>query len=475
MDLRLRTENLRQVAVDGRRVLFHVPSSGLFDLDDLSSSILDLLGDGRTLSGDALAAHFDSRYGRADLDEALAELTALNILETPAAHLPAARVEPPEGALSSLVLNVTTGCNLSCTYCYKEDLASPAAARRLSSDAARAAVDLLLKESGGRPRVNISFFGGEPLSNMGLIRDVVAYAEERTQAAGRSVDFSLTTNATLLDDDLIAWLDAHRFGLSVSMDGPEAVHDRNRRTLGGQGTYRVVADKVRRLLEVYRSRPVGARVTVTSGATDVLAIHHHLKNEMGFAEVGIAPVTAGLPAGFHLDEAETATVFDGMLTLAGRYRDAALEGRDIGFSNMTQLINSLHQGDSKLVPCGAGHSLLAVDTEGGLQLCHRFTGSSLGTFGDVAGGIDRRRVADFLGQAATRAEAACAGCPARHLCAGGCYHESYTRHGDPFRPTDHYCDLIRRWIMSGIAIYAEIMAKNPRFLAHQGTSRRADR
>ena len=128
---------------------------------------------------------------------------------------------------------------------------------------------------------------------MPLIRDVVAHAEPRLAALGKEVNFTLTTNATLLNEDLVDWLDAHRFGLTVSMDGPRALHDLNRKTVGGKGSYDAVAAKARMLLSRYKSRPVGARVTLTAGVTAVEEIWDHLKHAIGFAEVGFSPVTSG--------------------------------------------------------------------------------------------------------------------------------------------------------------------------------------
>ena len=120
-------------------------------------------------------------------------------------------------------MNVNTGCNLSCTYCYKEDLAKPADGRKMDFLTAARSVDLLLAAGAARRRVNIVFFGGEPLSNISLIKQVVGYAEFAAQRAGQQMDFSMTTNATLLTPALIDYFDAHRFGISVSMDGPESV------------------------------------------------------------------------------------------------------------------------------------------------------------------------------------------------------------------------------------------------------------
>ena len=108
--------------------------------------------------------------------------------------------------------------------------------------------------------------------------------------------------------------------------------------------------------------------------------------------------------------------------------------------------------------------MLAVDHEGGLNLCHRFTGSSLPTFGDVKTGIEKQALGAFLDQRLDRAGTGCETCRIRNFCAGGCYHESYARYQDPVHPTYHYCELMRDWVDFGIGVYSEIMAKNPSFI-----------
>jgi len=462
----------RDYRIDGKRVLFHVPTTSLFELDEVAAAVMDQFSLADAVSWDGVTASLEPRFARPALTGALEDLAALGVIRRLGANPP--HREPPampEDGLTTLVLTLTTGCNLACTYCYKEDLSRPANARLLSFEHACRAVDLLIAKSGRRPRVNLTFFGGEPLTALPLIRRVVAYAEARGEETGKSFDFSLTTNATLLDDATIETLAGHRFAITVSMDGPAAIHDRNRRTRGGRGTHAVVADKARRLLHRYRDRPIGARVTLAKGAADLVEIHRHLKDEIGFAEVGFAPVTAGMPAGFGLDDGETRLVFDGLRTLALAWRDGALAGRDTGFSNIGQMMTALHEGSSKLIPCGAGVALLAVETGGDIALCHRFAGSGIMRFGHVDTGIDHDGIGRFVTQARQRAEGFCGGCHARHLCAGGCYHESYSRHGDPLRPTDHYCELMREWIDLGIAIYAEIMAKTPTIMTRRSGSR----
>ncbi|MFO1376080.1 MAG: quinohemoprotein amine dehydrogenase maturation protein [Steroidobacteraceae bacterium] len=472
----LNRSNGHIVRFDGRAMLFHVPTSALFELDALGDALIGEAENGGMLDAGTLAGVLGQRFGEAEVAGLLERLTTLGVLQ-PAegvAAINAKRVDVQAYPLSTIVLNVNTGCNLGCTYCYKEDLATPARGEKMGFEVAAKSVDLLLRQSVGRKRIGVVFFGGEPLTNVGLIREVVAYAEQRAAEAGRQVDFSVTTNGTLLDEATIDWFDEHRFGITVSMDGPKVIHDRNRRTVGNRGTYDVVARKARLLLSRYRSKQVGARVTLTRGTTEVEAIHAHLRDGIGFHEVGYAPVTSAEKAAHALTPEELTAVHEGFERLGGQYLAAALRGENTGFSNLHQLMTDLHEGRRKALPCGAGVGLLAVDRSGGLNLCHRFTGSELPTFGTVDEGIDAGRLGGFLGRAADRDGTWCATCRIRNLCAGGCYHESYARHGDPLARTYHYCNLLRRWVDFGIRVYVEIGARNPAFFPRHIEPRRVD-
>lgn len=472
--LHFQPQNAHRVRVEGRELLFHVPTTSLFELDVLDSEVLAFCAS----RGRIGEADVKERFADRDPEELAGRLRGLRDLEIVTDGRPASPERPPvrieNFPLTTIVLNVNTGCNLACSYCYKEDLETPSAGRRMAFETARKSIELLLRESPDRDSYNLVFFGGEPLSNLALIREVVDYAEPRFAAAGKTVNFTLTTNATLLTEPVVDWLDAHRFGLTVSMDGPKALHDLRRRTVGGKGSYDVVAAKARMLLARYRSRPVGARVTLTRGVTAVEEIWDHLKNDIGFAEVGVSPVTAGEVAAFNLDGAGLQAVFEGMKSLGRRYLREALAGRNIGFSNLHQLMQDLYEGRSKALPCGAGVGMLAVDHEGGLNLCHRFTGSEMERYGDVEHGIERGRLSAFIEARAERSDKGCATCRIRNLCAGGCYHESYAHFSDPLMPTYHYCDLMRDWVDFGIEVYGELIARAPSFFHDHIAPRRAN-
>ena len=473
--LRFNGANAHIVHFSGRAMLFHVPTTALFELDALGIAVLDATGDGDSFDSAQLGERLRGRFDGADVDAFVERLAGLEIYQSPGGR---GAINPRRAAveaypLSTIVLNVNTGCNLGCTYCYKEDVQAPARGERMSFETAARGVELLLEQAADRERIGVVFFGGEPLSNVPLIRRVVDFAERRGAQCGKSVDFSLTTNATLLTPELSDYFDAHRFGLSISIDGPAAIHDRNRRSVGGKGTHAVVERKAAMLLARYRSRPVGARVTLARGTVEIEAIHAYLRGQLGFHEVGYAPVTAAANAAHALTAPELERVHAGFERLGEEYLAAAIRNANTGFSNMHQLISDLHEGRRKTLPCGAGIGLLAVDRNGGLNLCHRFAGSDLATFGDVDRGIDGERIGEFLRQASDRDGTDCAKCRIRNLCAGGCYHEAYSRYGDPLHRTYHYCDLLRRWVDFGVRVYAEIASRNPKFLSTHIDTRRA--
>lgn len=463
--------NSYRFSAGDREMVFHVPTSGLFEVDSLNQDILKKLSSSKGVDLDNL--HQQLGVDSKDVAEAIDEMRQLKLVggtESRADNPPIKSLQSLP--LTTLVLNVNTGCNLSCSYCYKEDLDTPANGQKMSFETAKKSIEQLLKESPDQDRYNIVFFGGEPLSNMALIKEVVAYAESTFWALEKTIDFSLTTNATMLNEKIITYLNDHRIAVAVSIDGPKAIHDKNRITVGGKGTYEVVREKIKQLMDGYNARPIGARVTLTKGITDIDGIWDHLFNDLGFSEVGFAPVTSGDVSYYNLSDEELVQIFENMKLLGRKYIDAAIEGKSIGFSNMHQLLTDIHEGTKKALPCGAGAGMVAIDHSGGVNLCHRFTGSDLPLFGTVYDGIDRQGLSQFLEERMDRSNKGCDTCWIRNLCSGGCYHESYARYEDPQHPVYHYCELMRDWIDFGLKAYVEITLANPNFMDTYITPRR---
>lgn len=453
----------------GQRFVYLAPSAAVLAIDDVSAAVLDAVAL-RAQSADEIVAHLSARFPAGDISESLGELVrvrALNHVDTPV-RAPKKVVPLTPVPLSTMVLNVTNQCNLSCTYCYEygedkivqtENGKQP---KMMTEETARESVDFLLRESG--KDAHMTFFGGETLLNFRVLKSTVAYATARAADVGKTIDFSMTTNATLLSPEVIDFLTEHRFGVTISMDGPPDLQNKFRVFHNGAGSYDIIAPKIKALIAKHRSRPIGARVTLTKETLDVRRIYDHLTNEIGFWEVGFAPVTASPDRPHAFGDEGFENVLTEFRDLAKDYLTAALENRHHGFSNVRETIGEIHKGASKAWPCGAGFGLLGVSTAGDVALCHRFAGSDDHKLGTVFDGIDREKQHAFLDSHHIADKTDCSKCWARPVCAGGCYHEAHTRFGTTNRPNLHYCDWIRGWTDTCLQIYGEIAQANPGFL-----------
>jgi uncharacterized protein len=456
----------------GRPFVYLVPSAAVFALDPAGDAIMGLLENG-PLAPDQVVQALAPTFGIQEVAASIQELAAVRAIGTGAAVKPAAPKVIPltPFPLTTMVLNVTNQCNLSCTYCYEYgpdkivDTENGKQPKFMSEETAREAVEFMLKESGSSPVAYLTFFGGETLMNFPVLRRTVAHARQRAAECGKQVHFSLTTNATLLKPEIIDFLAENDIGVTVSIDGPPEIQDKFRVFPNGRGSYDLVAPKVKALLERHKSRPIGARVTLASGTVDVKRIFRHLTEELGFGEVGFAPATSAPTRSHAISEGG----FDAMLAqfrdLAEEFLEASVEGRYHGFSNVRETLEEIHKGMSKAFPCGAGLGLMGVSTDGDVALCHRFAGSDAHKLGTVRDGIDRDMQRAFLDRHHVDSKTDCRTCWARPLCSGGCYHEAHTRYGDTAKPNLHYCEWIRGWSDVCLRIYGELAERNPAFLA----------
>jgi len=454
----------------GRDFLYLVPSAAVFALDQPTAAVLRIVCE-QTLSDEAVVAALASRFDAATVRAAISELVevrAIGYTQQPAEQ-PLRLLPMMPFPLTTMVLNVTNQCNLACTYCYEYgedkivDTEHGRQSKFMSEETALASVEFLLKESA---RVaHLTFFGGETLLNFPVLKSTIAYARRRAAEAGKEIDFSLTTNATLLKPEIIEFLAENRVGVTISIDGPREMQDKFRVFHNGAGSYDVVAPKIKELLRVHRTRPIGARVTLTSDTLDITRIYRHLTEEIGFWEVGFAPVTTSPQQQYAIGEQGFDRMLGQFRALASEFLEHVAVNKHHGFSNVKDTLEEIHKGVSKAYPCGAGLGLLGVSTDGDVALCHRFAGSDAHKFGTVRDGIDRGAQTAFLQQHHIADKTDCQTCWARPLCSGGCYHEAHVRYGTTTRPNLHYCEWIRGWTDTCLQIYGELSERNPDFLA----------
>lgn len=366
----------------------------------------------------------------------------------------------PEGLpLSTLVLEVAQACNLRCSYCYAGGGSYGGTPRLVDPEKARRAARFLIEASGDRQAVTLVLFGGEPLLHMPAVAAAVEEAERAAGAAGKRVAFSLTTNGTRFTPEALRFLRRHRVSVSVSIDGPPDLHDRNRRYASGGGTYADVVAGLE-LFRAHAARLPAARVTlVPSQWARVPEVFDHLLG-LGFSEVGIAPASP-VAADLLPSAAEEEALLAGFGTLAARFLEQAREGRILPFSNVLDLLARLHRGDPREVACGAGLGYVAMDADGRFFLCHRLAGEERFCLGDLDEGLDASRARACLSALAAPRRDDCARCWARSLCAGGCHYENHLREARLGQAPGGSCDFVRRWLEAGIRTYAALRAGCP--------------
>lgn len=451
------------------RFLYLVPSGAIFALDDIGREITECLGERERTAEELTELLLARGYESRQIEAALMELEQSEVVQRGDAVRETPTIPGKTFPLQRIVLNVTNQCNLACGYCYEYSADkisnTDGKPKYMEEDVAQSAIDMLIRESADRPAIHVTFFGGETLLNFRLLRSSVDYTKRKSAEAGKHVEFSLTTNATLLNEEIIDFLSEHRVGVTVSIDGDRELNDQMRVFHDGRGSYDVIVPKIQMLLKRHRTNSIGARVTLSSGVSHVRRIYEHLTQEVGFGAVGFSPATANPSRLYSIGVQKMSSILGGFEELAWEYRDKAVEGRQHGFTNANDTLKELHSGISKAYPCGAGLGLLGVGTAGDINLCHRFVDSPVGKMGHVKqGGIDHAARSQFLETHHLGARYDCHTCWARPVCSGGCYHEAFVHYGNTAAANLHYCDWIRGWNDLCLRIYGEIAVRNPSFL-----------
>ena len=307
------------------------------------------------------------------------------------------------------------------------------------------AVDWLIEQSGKKKKIHVGFFGGEPFLAFPLMQEVTEYAGKKAREADKTVEFSVTTNATLLDDEKIAFIKEHDISVLISLDGPKEIQDAQRPFADGRSSYDVAVPKIKKLL---KTCPKIEGHAVITGSTDPERVRKTLQ-DIGFENVSLTPVSGSL---FIRCSAKTSPQreLDGWLKLLEREAETWVEHvrkRDSAFLKEFMLTSQLYKAllaflrnTRKIIFCGAGFGLAGVSCSGDVYLCHRFVGMDAYRLGSVfSDHLDRKQYQElpvtFVGE--------CRECFARFLCAGGCKHNNACSKGSVFEPPEDTCRLMR--------------------------------
>lgn len=427
-------------------ICLDVNSGAVHLLDEVGFRLLELIVQ---YSGDEEAAsvHCAREYTKKEADEALGEIRQ--------AVLQGALFTPPETIsldyaefpLKALCLNVAHKCNMKCRYCFAAQGDFGRGEKLMSVEAGRQAIDFLLLQSGGITRLEVDFFGGEPLLNTRLIRDLVDYGNRQAARSGKQIHFTLTTNASLLNDEINDFVLEHGLSVVLSLDGRQNTNDLNRIFKNGEGTYNVVLPKI---IDLVRREPASyyVRGTFTRETLEFAEEFRHLA-DLGFASISLEPAV-GAGSEFAIRESDLPVVLPEYERLAELVWQYYQNGRPVNFFHFNL---DLQRGPclaKRVTGCGAGVEYLAVTPEGDLYPCHQLIGQEQFYMGNVAAGKADPKVKELLAGSCLGKKEECLVCWARYFCGGGCHANNFLSEGTLFRPHATTCAMHRKRVEAGI-------------------------
>jgi len=385
----------------------------------------------------------------------------------PAAKIDINKLEFP---VSNISMNIIQDCNMSCVYCYGMG-GEYSHKGAMSLETARKSVDWLIENSQSVPNITIGFFGGEPLMNLPLLKETVAYAKRRGRESGKEVAFSMNTNATLITDEILAYLKREGINIAVSFDGPPEIHDSQRPFKGGKGTHETVTANIGKILAEFPD--TSARGIVYGGA-DPLKVKEEMKRA-GFKSWTIGSASPVVIAGAENHDAEETSAERMLELIAHEGNEAAeiIKQRRLPGGIVGVCLMLLATGERRIYFCGVGKGMAAISADGDIYPCHRFVGCEETKMGNIAG-YKAGKMNGYHTSLVTRLPA-CSGCWGRFVCGGGCFYDHLSRTGDMHTPGDSYCRINLTALETAIAVYCELDDGDIAFLKAQAETGAVDK
>ena len=359
--------------------------------------------------------------------------------------------------VKALCLHIAHDCNLACRYCFAGEGEYKGDRSLMSLEVGKKALDFLVANSGNRRNLEVDFFGGEPLMNVDVVKELVAYGRELEKTHDKHFRFTLTTNGVLLRDDVIEFANKEMDNIVLSIDGRKGVHDHMRPFKNGKGSYDFILDKFKKVAESRNQQKYYVRGTFTHYNLDFVKDVLSLADE-GFEQISVEPVVAGPEEPYAIREEDIPQICEGYDELAKEMLKRKKEGRGFNFFHYMIDLSGGPCVYKRLSGCGSGTEYLAVTPWGDLYPCHQFVGEEEFCLGNVDDGIVNIEMRDTFKLCNVYAKEECRNCFAKFYCSGGCAANAYHCHQDINKPYEIGCELQRKRVECAImlqAAYAE--------------------
>ncbi len=450
---------IHQYKLGGYNVVLDVCSGAVHVVDEVAYDIIEMF---ESHDKDTIITAMNEKYGAraditpADIEECYAQVVALkdsgklfapDTFEPMAGHLKA----KTSGVIKALCLHIAHTCNLNCSYCFASQGKYHGDRAVMSFEVGKRALDFLIENSGSRRNLEVDFFGGEPLMNFQVVKDLVAYARSIEKEKGKNFRFTLTTNGMLIDDDVIEFANKECHNVVLSLDGRKEIHDRFRVDYAGHGSFDRIVPKFQKLVESRGGKGYYMRGTFTHANPDFLK-DIQVMLDLGFNELSMEPVVCAPGDPAELTEADRAIVMDQYEKLAMLMLEKDKEGKPFTFYHYMIDLTGGPCIYKRISGCGSGTEYMAVTPWGDLYPCHQFVGDEKFKLGDIWNGVTNKECQCEFAACNVYARPDCADCWAKLYCSGGCAANAYHATGSVKGVYKSGCELFRKRMECAIMV-----------------------
>ncbi len=353
--------------------------------------------------------------------------------------------------IKALCLHVAHTCNLNCEYCFASQGKYHGERALMSFEVGKRALDFLIENSGTRRNLEVDFFGGEPLMNWDVVKELVSYARVQEKIHNKNFRFTLTTNGILIDDDVIDFCNREMSNVVLSLDGRKEVHDRLRKDYQGRGSYDIIVPKFQEFVKRREGKSYYMRGTFTHNNVDFTNDIFHMA-DLGFTELSMEPVVCSPDDASALTESDLPILFEQYEILAKEMIKRKKAGN--GFTFYHYMLDLTHGPCiyKRISGCGSGTEYMAVTPTGELYPCHQFVGDTKYLLGNIWDGVTNKEIQNEFKLCNAYARPECDDCWAKLYCSGGCAANSYHASGKITGIYKYGCELFKKRIECAVMI-----------------------
>lgn len=432
-----------------------VNSGAVHVIDEIVYDTLDYYPQNNAIT---VIRNLKEKYSEAAIKETLEEIDFLienDMLMTDDTYVNSVEFNNRAPVVKALCLHVAHDCNIRCAYCFASQGDFKGDRSLMSFEVGKKALDLLVEHSANRRNLEVDFFGGEPLMNFEVVKQLVAYGRSLEAEHNKNFRFTITTNGVLLNDEIMDYINTHMSNVVLSIDGRKEVNDKMRYTIAGGGTYDIIVEKFKKLVEKREGKSYYVRGTFTANNLDFSKDVLHMA-DLGFKSTSVEPVVAKPTDSYAITEVHLDVLKSEYERLAEEM--IARNNTDKEFSFFHFALD-MSQGPcvvKRLSGCGAGSEYLAVTPEGDIYPCHQFVGDEHFKMGNVMAGILDFGLSNQFKNAHVYNKEKCRSCWAKFYCSGGCHANAHNFNNDIYIPYDIGCELEKKRIESSIYIYGKL-------------------